>query len=178
MKAVLSFSNELNASFMRLTARRIPLGLEKQEIDALRTVTDSALKENSRTLELMKQYNLDGLTDEHKWARLQQNFESEERRGNEAHQTANTRFRMFYPKQLQYIEECVGETIKLGRLLTPVLFSIRKELELPIDETEFRSLYEDAIAKQAESLKEFMRKLNSLIAAQGATPEEPPAPRS
>jgi hypothetical protein len=74
------------------------------------------------------------------------------------------------------MEEVFDEAIKLGRLLTPALFSIRKELELPIDETEFRRISEEATAKQVENLKEFMRNLQSLIAAQlAAINDAPPA---
>jgi hypothetical protein len=86
-----------------------------------------------------------------------------------AQQEADTLAATLYLKQLQYMEEVYGESIKLGRLLTPVLFAIRKELELPIDETEFRRISEEAIAKQVESFKEFMRQLQSLIATQSAT---------
>ena len=179
VRAVANFTGELDATMLRLAVRRFALVAQKQRIELLRAQIDTSLKENARTLELQKQYNIDGLTDQHKWAVLQQNFEFERGRCERAMQEADTLDATLYPERLRYVEECFGERIKLGRLLIPVVFSIRKELELPIDETEFRRISEEATAKQVESLKEFMRDLQSMIAAQrAATGDAPPVPGS
>ena len=164
VRAVVNFSGELSAAFLRLFARRLPLVLQKQQIELLRAQFDISLKENARTLELQKQYNIEGLANPRRWEVLQQNFEFERDRGERARQEADTLNASLIPKQLQFLEEVCQETITLGRLLTPALLSIRKELEIPIDEPEFRRITEEAIAKQVESLKEFMRQLQSLIA--------------
>lgn len=174
VKAVLNFSTELSAAFLRLSVKRFQLVAQKQHIEFLRAQVDTSLKETSRTLELQKHYNIEGLADPRKWNVLQQNFEFERARGEQARQEADTLNASLIPRQLQFLEEVCDETITLGRLLTPALLSIRKELELPIDETEFRRISEEATTKQVESLKEFMRDLQSLIAAQRAAAGEPP----
>jgi len=179
VKAVLNFSTELSAAFLRLTVKRIQLVAQKQQIGFLRAQFDVSIKENSRTLELQKQYNLEGLTDPRKWDVLQQNFEFERARGEQLRQEADTLDASLIPRHLEFLEEVFQESITLGRLLTPALFSIRKELELPIDETEFHRISEEATTKQVESLKKFMRDLQSLIDTQGAaTGKLPPAPGS
>jgi len=179
VRAVVNFTAELNATFLRLLARRLPLVSQKQQIDLLRGQIDTSLKENSRTLELIKQYNIDGLNDPRKWSVLQQNFEFERDRGAQSTQEVDTLNATLIPMQLQYMDECIGETIKLGRLFTPALFSIRKELELPIDETEFRRISDEATAKQVESLREYIQQLQSLITAQSSATGRtlpPPSP--
>lgn len=174
VKAVSNFSTELSAAFLRLSVKRFQLVAQKQHIEFLRAQVDTSLKENARTLELQKHYNIEGLADPRKWNVLQQNFEFERDRGERARQEADTLNASLIPRQLQFLEEVCDETITLGRLLTPALLSIRKELELPLDETEFRRISEEATVKQVESLKEFMRDLQSLIAAQRAATGEPP----
>ena len=179
VRAIANFSGELNAIFLRLFARRFPLVMQKQQIGFLRAQVDTSLKENSRTLELIKQFNIDGTIDPCKWDMLQKNFEFERDRGEQARHQADTLDVSLLPKQLQLMEEVSDEAMKLGRLLTPALFSIRKELELPLDETEFRRISEEATDKHAESLKEFIQHLRSAIAAQSPpTGDLPPAPNS
>jgi hypothetical protein len=179
VRAVSNFSIELNAAFLRLSVKRFQLVAQKQQIESLRAQFDISNKENSRTLELQKQYNIEGLVDPRKWDVLQRNFEFERARGERVRQEADILNASLIPRQLQFLEEVCNETIRLGRLLTPPLFSIRKELELPIDETEFHRISEEATTKQVESLKAFMRDLQSLIAAQrAASGEPPPAPDS
>lgn len=179
VRAITNFSTELTAAFLRLGVKRFQLVAQKQQVGFLRAQVDESIKENARTLELIKQYNIEGLADRRKWDVLQQNFEFERDRGERARQEADTLDTSLIPRQLEFLEEVYAETIKLGRLLTSPLFSIRKELELPIDETEFRKISEEAIAKQVETLKEFVRDLQSLIAVQqAAAGESPPAPDS
>lgn len=177
VRAISNFSIELNAAFLRLGVQRFQLVAQKQEIELLRTQSDMSIKENFRTIELQKQFNIEGLADQRRWDVLQRNFEYERASGERARHEADTLQTSLIPRQLQFLEEVYNETIALGRLLTPPLFSIRKELELPFDETEFRRISEEATTRAAESLKEFMRALRSLIAAQGAAAvERPPTP--
>jgi hypothetical protein len=179
VRAITNFSTELTAAFLRLGVKRFQLVAQKQQVGFLRAQVDESIKENARTLELIKQYNIEGLADRRKWDVLQQNFEFEGDRGERARKEADTLDTSLIPRQLEFLEEVYAETIKLGGLLTSPLFSIRKELELPTDETEFRKISEEAIAKQVETLKEFVRDLQSLIAVQqAAAGESPPAPDS
>ena len=174
VRAVSNFSIGLNAAFLRLAVKRFQLVAQKQSIEFLRVQFDMFLKENSRTLELIKQYNIEGLADQRRWDVLHQNFEFERARGERVRQEADTLDTSLIPRHLQFLEDVYNEMITLGRLLTPPLISIRKELDFPIDEAEFRRISEEAITRQVESLKEFMRDLQSLIAAQRAAAGEPP----
>ena len=173
-RAVTNFSTELSATFLLLFARRLPLLEHKRQIDFLRGQIDTGLKEQLRILELQKQHNLDGLQNQHRWDLLQRNFEVEVERVNRTIEEADARAAMLYPNQLQYMEECVAETRKLGRLLVPVIISVRNELELPIDEAEYRKLLEEGEARQAESLTGFVRQMQSLIVAQTDTAGDAP----
>lgn len=179
VRAVTNFSAELGATFLRLFARRLPLVLQKQQIAFLRGQIDTFAKEQSRMVELMKQYNMDGINDRTRWDAFEHVFDFERRRIEQNTQQIDTLTALLNPDQLLFLEEVVGETIQLGRLLTPALISIRRELELPLDEAEFVKISEEAIAKQTEHLKVFIQQLRSLIATQrAAATEPPPAPIS
>jgi hypothetical protein len=165
-KAVMNFSGELGATFLRLFAKRIPFMQKTQEIAILRSLVDSFTKEQSRILELMKQHNLDGSTDQRKWEFLQNSFDFERNRIEEASKKADGLAGALYMQQLKFMEECAEETLRLSRLLGPVVASVRRELDLPIDEIEYNKLIEEGIAKQGETIKEFAKQVQSLLPAQ------------
>jgi hypothetical protein len=58
---------------------------------------------------------------------------------------------------LQYAEQCIEAVMKLGSLLIPLTLAVRKELELPINETDYRNTMEEALNMQTETFREFMR---------------------
>jgi hypothetical protein len=72
---------------------------------------------------------------------------------------------------LTYAEACVAETTKLGRLSATVLISIRSELELPIDEVEYRNVMEEGNRRQAAAMKEFIQAVQAWVDSQPAPAE-------
>jgi len=164
VKALVAFSAALDTLFVRLFARRGPLVSEKQKIDALITQADITDKENSRTLELIKQYNLEGLTDQNRRDWLQRNFDFEQKQSKAARQEAASLAVTLYLKQLQLMEDCTDEKNKLVRLLIPVVFSIRKELELSIDEVEYRRVLDAAASEQLKIFKEYLHEQRAACA--------------
>ena len=164
VKALVAFSAALDTLFVRLFARRGPLVSEKQKIDALITQADITDKENSRTLELIKQYNLEGLTDQNRRDWLQRNFDFEQKQSKAARQEAASLAVTLYLKQLQLMEDSTDERNKLVRLLIPVVFSIRKELELSIDEVEYRRVLDAAASEQLKIFKEYLQEQRAACA--------------
>jgi hypothetical protein len=173
VNAVIGFTAELGAAFLRLFAKRVSLSSQRHKLEALRAQVDSSLKDNARTLERIKQYNLDGLSDQNRRDWLERNFDFEQERIKAASQEADTIERTLYLQQLQYTKECAEETTKLGRLVVPMVFSARKELELPINEVEYRRVMEEAAAKQAENLKDFLQELKALMTGPSADGNAP-----
>lgn len=161
VKILLHFSGELAATLLRLSAKRGPLLGKMNQIATLRGLVDIFTKEQSRTLELMKQHNLEGSTDQRKFNALQTNFDFETRRIEENSKKMNDLAATLYSEQLQFMEECVEETMRLWRLSVPVVASARKELDLPIDESEYGKLVEEAIYQQRESIKEFRKQIQA-----------------
>jgi hypothetical protein len=171
VKAVSNYSGELVATFMRLTAKRAPLLRQSQEIATLRTMVDSFLKEQSRIVELMNQYNLEGSADQRRWDFIQKRFDFETRRINDTSKKVEELVAKLTLKQLKFMEECVEESIRLSHLLVPAIVSVRNELELPIDESEYRKVVERSVARQTETINEFREQFKSLLPPEGLPPE-------
>jgi hypothetical protein len=177
-RVVMELVGELSATYMRLFAKRAPLIVQKQQLDLLNERVQRYSRERDRTLEQMKQHNLDGAQDQRRWGVLQSNFDFEQHRVTEAAEQSAVLARNLFPKQMTYAEECIAETAKLGRLSVPVLVSIRSELELPINEVEYRTVIEDAMKKQEAALKEFVQAVRAFVDTQpAAAGDAPQAPR-
>ncbi|MEK6801916.1 MAG: hypothetical protein AABZ34_04520 [Nitrospirota bacterium] len=166
MRAVSMFSSELGATFLRLFVKRFPLIRQMQETAFLKGQIEAGLKEQTRILELIKQYNLDEIKDQGKWDWLQKSFDFERRHFEETAKKAGKLEATLYPNQLKFMEECAEETVRIARLLAPVIVSVRKELELPIDEVEYDRLLEEQIARQSETIREFSQQVQSLLASE------------
>ena len=55
------------------------------------------------------------------------------------------------------------ESKRLSRLLVPVIVSVRKELDAPIDESAYARLTEEQIEKQTAVIREFSQQAHSLV---------------
>lgn len=155
VRQLLHFSGEFAAAFLRLGAKRLRLARQANEITAFNSLKDTFKKEQSRIVDLMKQHNLEGSTDQRKMERLNKMAEEESRWVKEASESRDSLAAALYPEQLKFMEECEAERLRLWRLSVPVIASARKELEIPIDESEYGTLVEEAIDKQGRAIKEF-----------------------
>jgi hypothetical protein len=112
-------------------------------------------------LELMKQHNFEGSTDQHRWNFLETTFNFEQTRITEATQQQAALSADFAAKQIQLLKQCVEEVNRVSRLTAPVIASARAELEMPIDERAFAELIEQSIKKQEANLEAFLQSIQS-----------------
>jgi len=169
-RAVATLTGELGATYMRLSAKRIPLIAQKQHLAFLAEQMAGFSRERDRMLELMKQYNLEGAADARRWGVIEKNFEFEQQRIAEITEQHSNLAKTIYLQQIEYAQECIGEVTRLSRLQLPALVAVRRELELPIDEAAYRKIIEDGIAKQEARMSEFFADVQRLGAAQLGAP--------
>jgi hypothetical protein len=170
LRAQTDLVSELNATYMRLFAKRVPLITQKMEISNLQQKIDSFRRDTTQMLELMKQFNLDGATDQRRWNVIEGHFKFAQDRIAEISKELATLFADLSQKQLRYIEECIGEANRLNRLVVPVVVAVRTELDIPINEAAYMELMEESNKRQEASLNNFMKKMRSLLTA----PQEAP----
>ncbi len=159
--AVTIFSGELNATFLRLFSKRAPLVRQFHEIALLRSQVENFMKEQAEILQLIKQYNMDGSTDRQRWDFLQSSFEYARTQAVEISKKADGLGTTLYSLQLKFMEECAEEAVRLARVLVPLIISVRKELDLPIEEVGYSRLLEQGVAMQTNALKQFSEEIKA-----------------
>lgn len=178
-KALTSLVSELTAVYLRLFAKRFPLVMQKAQIAFLQQQMESFSRERDRMLDLMKQFNLEGATDKHRWEVIQGNFKFEQDRITETSKQHAILLADLFPKELDLVKECMEGTNRLNRLLVPVVVAARRELEIPLDEAAYAKVIEESVKTQEASLNEFMKNIQSLLTAQQSSAPDAPesAPR-
>ena len=112
-------------------------------------------------LELIKQFNIEGCADKHRWDVLQRNFDFEQSRISDTIKQCDAVAADLPSRQFEYIKECISESIRLSPLLVPAVCAVRKELELPFSEEMYIEMIEEGIKKQESNLNEFIQNVRT-----------------
>ena len=125
LKPVSNISIELAKAHLQLGVKRILLLSKKQEIANLDEMIDKFGQDRDRMLELMKQYNLQGLVDENLWKTIEGNFKFEAKRFDETLEKKTNLLAALIADQLNCLKECAEEINRLSRLLVPAVVAVR-----------------------------------------------------
>mgnify|MGYP001571396827 CR=1 FL=1 len=161
VSALSILADAIGAAQMRLMTKRLPLLSQKAHIQILQGSINRSANERARFVELMKQHNLDGASDTRRWDVMQKNYEFEHKRTNEWIEEQNICAAALHSANISYLEECLGETATLRRLVIPTLMAVRHELELPLDEGSYRASVDASIKKQESGVGEFLQQMKS-----------------
>lgn len=157
---------ELSATYLHLFSKRIPLSAQRIQISVLQQQINNSLNEEARMIELMKQFNLDGLKDNHRWETINNNFKFEQERVDKISKERDILQKDLLVRQLQFAKECIDEANRLSLFTVPAIVSVRAELEMPIDEQVYAEMIEKNIKKQGAALEAFIESIRSLVATQ------------
>ncbi len=152
------FTSHLGALYMELFAQRHELMNEKSAIALIDNQVAQFGKERDRILEMIKQHNIEGVVDQRRWERLQDNFEFEQKRINEWLAHRGQLAAALQPRHLEFMRQCLSHTEQLGGMLIPVLTAVRLELELPLDEAAYRQAMVESYAKQQQAIDGVIQK--------------------
>lgn len=157
---------ELSATYLHLFSKRIPLFAQRIQISVLQQQINNSLNEEARMIELMKQFNLDGLKDNHRWETINNNFKFEQERVDKISKERDILQKDLLVRQLQFAKECIDEANRLSLFTVPAIVSVRAELEMPIDEQVYAEMIEKNIKKQGAALEAFIESIRFLVATQ------------
>ncbi len=163
--AVTKLTSELAGAFLRLSAKRAILVNEKTSADSLQRLMESSSIERDRMLEFMKQYNINNEKDDHKWKTISGNFDFEKNRIEKWRAELEVHTKELFYKHAAFVVECIEETQKLSRLLTPVLSAARQELELPFDEINYTAALEQGFIQNNADIDAFLHQIRGSIDA-------------
>lgn len=161
--AATRFTSRLGGLFIELFAQRHQLMIQMNEVRMLDNQITQFGKERDKCLELMKQFNIEGLTDQRRWDVLRQNFEFEQKRIDGF---LNNRAKLatdLQPKHLEFMRQCVSHARELGMMVTPLLAAVREELELPIDISAYSQIMAESYALQEKAVEGFVERFTFSI---------------
>lgn len=136
LKAIAEFSDKYGLVLIELIAEKAPIEMLNSDISALETTRESSLSRMREANASMENYNIERKNDPVLWEMLYGKYEH-----------ANKEFELvgkeIKEKQNEVLEHNTVLTMKilkivneLQKLTTPILLSVRKELELPLSDPE------------------------------------------
>ena len=161
VRAVSELSTELGVRYLQLTAKRLPLIDRKDDIDILNEFIQKSSLEQDRLIELMKEMNLQGNPDERRLAAITRNFEFQQEQ-SEKYAVERDQLEQENRKELvQFTRDCVQASKDVGKYIVPAVRTVRKEMDLPFEEEEYRATLERSWKTTERSLSDFIDKIAS-----------------
>lgn len=157
--AVSAFMDELSATLIRLSLLRQPLTQMQNRLKSLDNQIQISGKEKDRLVELMKQLNFEGNTEQHRWNFVKNTFEFEDNRIKEATQEHQSLALKLKSEHLTFLVTCYESSTQVSKLLIPAVREVRSELELPFDESRYSQMIENSGNQQTQLIKEFIARL-------------------
>jgi hypothetical protein len=162
VKTLADFTGEMNAVMLKLLSIRFNLVMQKNGVISIDTHLNRSLSEQEQNLELLKQYNIDGYTDHQKLQALNKNIDYIQRVITDAISRREILVSSLYPKQIELMQTCLSENLRLSNLLIPVVVATRLELELPLNEESYSQVIAEGIAKQESAFNDFVQNMPSI----------------
>lgn len=159
VQATSSFMIEVQKAFTEIFLERSILLERLKEIKSLEDVISESKKSKKKFLELMIQFNLDGNTDDKKWKVIENNYKFEEQQQEKFIKLREKLWIEQNKEHLQFAQLCYENYMKVSKLVPEIIFSIRDELELPLDKKEYLDLFEKGVEEEKENFEAFLKKL-------------------
>lgn len=157
IKALNNLTNELSSIYFILFAERARISKDRVDKDILLKNIEYYSRQRDGTLEMMKQFNLDGSKDPEKWRVLQSNYQFESDYVQNSIAQHGVLSKQFSQKQLIFMRRCIEYAQKASTLIPPLLLAVRKELDLPLDEKAYQEAVNEGISKQLAAVDKFMK---------------------
>lgn len=156
------FMGEVAASYMSLLLERGELVSRKEHIEFLETYRQKHSDEIDRYLMIMKNLNLDGITDQSVWERVNRSFEDECNSRDRISAEINANWAIQNQEHLKFSQRCVAEFFRVNDIAPYLLLSVRAELGLELDENEYIKIHTESANKGKRVFDEFMNGLTEL----------------
>lgn len=161
VQSVLAIQQALALALLQIMPERAILIYRKNEIEEFSQLITRSTQEEERIIEVMRQQNIEGNTDERLWKVLNDNIEFERAQRNNHQQRIQELQAIQNPAHLQFAEYCFAEALKVAELLPAAILAIRKELDLPLDEKQYLDMCKENVQKAREVFSEFVNKIKS-----------------
>lgn len=162
VRSLTNFTGEVGAAYMSLFLERGELISRKSHIEFLETYNKKHNDEIEHCLTIMKNMNLEGITDKGAWDRVNKAFENECKSRDQFVSEINMNWAVQNEEHLKFTERCMSEFFRVNDLTPHLLLSVRDELELELNETEYLEIHSESTKKGKEVFESFMNNLRDI----------------
>jgi hypothetical protein len=155
LDAVAFAEGQLNKAFLEGTAKRIPLLALKSRISLLDVQFDRFSNSSEQLIEMMKQFNIEGSTDQNRFEIINSNIEFEQKRSNEILETRKALQKELNEKLLVFGRESMLAAREVNTALVDVMTAARADLEIATDPDLFVQMWRKGIVATDEDLGKF-----------------------
>jgi len=104
----------------------------------------------------MTSFNLSGNRDGELWEKLQDNFNFVQSEIDQSIEERSNKWLEHNKHQRELMVVCTKEALELAELVVPAVISIRKELDLPFDEKEYKLLMKRQSSEAEKVIQSFL----------------------
>jgi hypothetical protein len=159
VKAVTTFMAETGKAFLDLTLKRSELTLRKNSIETHEFLRDKAQQEIDRHKTYIKNFNLEGNTDQSLWATVNSSIEFEQGQ-HEIHQAKiDILWGIQSTEYLKFTRECMSKYFEISMLLPPAVLAIRNELDLNIASEDYLDIFNANIEEGRQVFDLFFQRI-------------------
>lgn len=160
VQAVTEFSTAIAYNILSLLPDKLPLDNLKRSISLLTNQIDSNYQKQNQTLNEMTAFNTRGDTDARLWHSLQGNFEFQAQQTSQLKAELDSKHDVLNKTTMELFLKCLKAYIQLSDLEVTAIATIRNELNLTFNETEYRNTIEKANKKMQDEFNLFIERAN------------------
>ncbi|PTP74909.1 chromosome partitioning protein ParA [Vibrio splendidus] len=162
VKNLTNFMGEVATAYMSLLIEREVLSSRKAHIEFLETFRKKHNNEIERCLTIMKNMNLEGISDQGAWDRLNQSFNNECVSRDRVSSEIDANWAVQNDEHAQFSQRCMSEFFRVNDLTPHLLLSVRSELDLELDESAYLTIHIESTKKAKLVFEIFMNNLQEV----------------
>lgn len=163
VQAINGFTNAMTSAHLKLQLLRAPLIEMHSALLDCDKMLARAEKDRDEMLDLIRRHRIDLEDSGPKFEVLNEHFDFAQKQIESISQKRQQLAIQLQRKQMEMITPWRAENAEVSRVLIPVIVSIRKELNLPIDEANLRIMIEASISRISLAHSDFIKSVTSPV---------------
>jgi hypothetical protein len=162
IKATSRLTAKLLSTYLNLLSERMHLMDRKIEIDITNNDVQQCLAKQQHNLQIMEHVNLENdVFKQNTYCTAKGNFDFWTKRLEDKFHERDQLQEKQMEEHLVFTKRLCDELRNLGDYATPALFAIRRELEIPIDEQDYKQTLEEISQSSGQSLDSFLNDIKN-----------------
>jgi hypothetical protein len=157
-KALAEIGTSLTSAYLKLSLKRNTVKAIAIKGKVWDDQISDRVQKQSRTTELMRQYNLDLKTNKREWEVLQTNFDFETQQLDKALEEKHEITLTLQRENYKLVEEAFEEYAKLLQPTIAAIVALRRALELETDEEAIAHVFTKEFSEQRQLVSEYLKK--------------------